>query len=184
MIRIKNIARENIKVKKHKCIIEFPNGRKGRLLSGREASIDYETYVINRNIIVLPGEPMQPETRFRVISGVELILSRGEQKAESNPDVKQKKVTTPPLIKEPAPIEEIKVEPKSEPTPEIVEADPEEEAVVDQEPEEPMVEQDEMPDLYELTHKELDALMEKMGVTAPPRANKQQKIDALSNLSG
>lgn len=180
MIRIKNIARENRKLRKHKCIIEFPNGRKGRLLSGREASIDYETYVINRSIIVLPGEPMQPETRFRVISGVEIILSRGEQKAESNPDVKQKKVTEPTLSKESAPIEEF----KAGLTPEIVEADPEEGAVVGQELEEPTAEQDEMPDLYELTHKELDALMEKMGVTAPPRANKQQKIDALSSLSG
>lgn len=181
MIRIKNIARENRHIKKRKCYIALPNGRRAGLLPGREVTINYETYVMNKHIMILPGEPIKPETCFRVISGVELIMDKSSKKAASKPEVNQVEEKSPdqdqaslttdnvkPELLDPKPLSQQEDNPGEERVPEM---------------EEPKADHLDIDDLHKLTHKELDALMKKMGIKPPPNANKQQKIDQITELS-
>jgi hypothetical protein len=190
MIRIKNIARKNKKCRTRVYDLIYPNGQKGRLRRGKEATIDYETYMLNKKAIVLPGEPMRPTTYFRVISGVEIIGKHNGSRLEAAeaPAIEQEPVEPPldEIVEEPAETVDNAVEEKLV---EAVDSVVDDEIVDDSdkevgpEPEEPESEEENL-DMTLLTHKELDVLLDKAGITVPPRSNKRQKIDALTNLPG
>lgn len=94
MIRIKNISRENPRIKVGRYDIIYPSGRRERLLMGREITINYATYILNKTRIVLPGEPLHGSAAFRVMSGVDEIR-KNEMPTTVDPELKPDVIIAP-----------------------------------------------------------------------------------------
>lgn len=212
MIRIKNISRENHMIRKGTYNITFPSGRIGKLLIGRIITIDYATYLINRGRIVLPGEPMHESAAFRVIGGMAEIeknatpvkkpifgLRKVTPPAESVQIVEETKVevreesieASSPALDETLSVTEEDVSNSKKIEPETISEDVDVEDVPPAIPAEPeIIEGPEAVGGYteealnDLTHKELNELLDKEGVDIPRQSNKQHKIDALMKLNG
>lgn len=197
MIRIRNISRENRKLRRKDKTIHLATGGYVRVMHRREVVIDYSTYLKNRAIICLPDEPYDEQTNFLVVAGVQEILSKaGSTLKEEEPvmptTITQPPKDTPPVEEDIAPeAEELPIEDNNADAPE--QEDAEEEAVKAEE-KEPEIEAIEAPkklkitkthdELKELSHKELNDMLIEFGITVPSNSNKDVKIDALLRLNG
>lgn len=204
MIRIQNIARENRLIRKPVCWLRFPDGQSIRVLRKRVVSIDYETFLLNRDAIILPGEDILPTTCFRVVRGAEYILeliSDGKRdqviEEQASPDVPESSIEGEDGLVDEVADDVTSTDPEQEPEVEIeaieddeVEVEPEEddEEVEIEEPAEVEDEEEKdtqedskaiLDELMELTHKELDVMLDEYGITVPPRSNKTVKAKAI-----
>ena len=186
-------------IRKGKYDIAYPKGRWGRLLIGRETTISYEVYNMNKSRIVMPGEPLHGAAAFRVVSGAEEIIRK---QSPENPTVNPEIVTPqePPLCVTGETGEVISPKPDIPQEPEnenitIVLHDTEYVEKSDVLPEETATEpaateehaaagKYDLDVLSEMVHKELNELLEAEGIEMPRNVNKQQKIDALMKLNG
>lgn len=82
MIRIKNVSRENRMARHRETGVLLPGGRYAHTRPNKEMLIDLQTYKLNRLHIVLPGEPINAHTYYRVISGADEIMGTPKQMPE------------------------------------------------------------------------------------------------------
>lgn len=76
MIRIKNIAQENRNLMSSVEKLNLPKGGFIRVRTRHEVVIDYQTYMLNKSRIILPGDSVRGKVAFRVVDGVQEIDSK------------------------------------------------------------------------------------------------------------
>jgi len=206
MIRIKNIAKENRRYRSgDRYNLLSSRGGHVKLLLGRTAAIDYRTFELNRSRIAMPGEEWSSKTIFAVIGGVEEILKRENTGAIAEDNIanigekiigKEPEVIIPDSATDPA--EELDATEATD----VADIETTEDPEIDDEAEEQIIDKtDPLPDppetitvddnlervtseytreqLEGMSHKALDAILEKMGKEAPPRSNKIKKADLI-----
>lgn len=98
MIRIKNIAHENRSLMSSIEKLNLPKGGFIRVRTRHEVVIDYQTYMLNKDRIILPGGNVRGKVAFRVVDGVQEIEEKSGRREITPPPTT---ITEPPSIETP-----------------------------------------------------------------------------------